>query len=711
MRRLVTAVWAAALLLLSLLGVGGAGAETTSPAPVTNTPVLAYYYQWFNASSWDRAKVDYPLVGRYSSDDTAVMRRHVQQAQQAGINGFIVSWKDSPTNNRRLKALMGVANESHFKLAIIYQGLDFQRDPLPVSRIITDLDYFNRHYASDPAFKIFAKPLLIWSGTWKFSTADLERTTRPFRSSLFVLATEKSPAGYFRVARSFDGDAYYWSSVDPWTNGGYKAKLNAMSSAVHQMGGLWIAPFAPGFDARMVGGRREVLRRSDETLRVEYNAAVSSSPDALGLISWNEFSENTQVEPSEKYGDAALTALAHITEGRKIVVSPLAAGSDDQGNESGNSMTVQTGLLLLVVLFALVTAVSWGRRPRAVVERVDAELDTQPQPVDRRSRRLFTPMVVIAGIIILLLVVSLVVTRRSSTDVTAPSPLYLGGQPVKDAGSVVIGAAGDISCPTDPRRTGEESGPNSCKMRQTADLLKSLNPDAVLALGDNQYPSGSLKDFQDGYDHSWGAFRAKTYPVAGNHEYGTPDAQGYFSYFGSRAGEPGKGYYSYDLGSWHVIALNSECEHVGGCTDTSPQALWLKQDLAAHPRACTLAYWHRPRFSSGNHGNNLDNDVLWRTLADAHADVVLNGHDHDYERFAPMDADGNVDDSSGTSELVVGTGGASHYKFHLPMASSLVRITGENGILQIKLTDSDYAWEFIRSSDRKVLDSGSARCR
>jgi 3',5'-cyclic AMP phosphodiesterase CpdA len=246
-------------------------------------------------------------------------------------------------------------------------------------------------------------------------------------------------------------------------------------------------------------------------------------------------------------------------------------------------------------------------------------------------------------------------------------------------------------------------------MDDTAKLVGAIQPDAVLALGDNQYPSGALADFQAMYAESWGAYRDITFPVPGNHEYGTPGARGYYAYFGERAGEPDKGYYSYDLGSWHLVALNSECDHVGGCGDSDPQATWLRQDLSSHPRKCVLAYWHRPRFSSGSHGNDLDQDVLWRILAEAEADLVLSGHDHDYERFAPMDAQGQAD-PEGLTQFVVGTGGASHYRFHNPEATSAVRITGRNGVLRLKLTGEAYAWQFMTAPDGEVMDSGTTQC-
>jgi hypothetical protein len=222
---------------------------------------------------------------------------------------------------------MDVANEEHFSLAMIYQGLDFARAPLPVERVRADFATFAREFAPDPAFlRVDGKPLTIFSGTWKFSPADVAGITGPVRSDLLVLSSEKSVEGYERIASSTDGDAYYWSSVNPETNTRYAEKLRAMGEAVHADGKYWIAPFAPGFDARLVGGSRAVERRDGETLRAEYAAAGASDPDAFGLISWNEFSENSHVEPSETYGAQSLDALGVLLLGEEYV--PVALRPD-----------------------------------------------------------------------------------------------------------------------------------------------------------------------------------------------------------------------------------------------------------------------------------------------------------------------------------------------------------------------------------------------
>ncbi len=285
------------------------------PLPVTATPVkpipvLAYYYIWFDPQSWGRAKADYPLLGRYSSDDPNVIRQHIQWAKEAGITGFIVSWKSTDTLNRRLALLVQIAQQENFKLAIIYQGLNFNRAPLPVKEINADLNFFISHYANNPVFDIFGKPLVIWSGTWKFSPEDVQSVVQGKRDHILILASEKDVQGYQRLAASVDGDAYYWSSVNPDTYSGYTKKLNAMAAAVHANGGLWIAPAASGFDARMIGGTTTVDRKNGQTLLTEIGIALRSAPDALGLISWNEFSENSYIEPSKNYGDLYLKVLA-----------------------------------------------------------------------------------------------------------------------------------------------------------------------------------------------------------------------------------------------------------------------------------------------------------------------------------------------------------------------------------------------------------------
>jgi hypothetical protein len=310
-----------AAVLSAALPLTGAHAAPTAPssglAPsqraASPVPVFAYYYIWFNHSSWNRAKIDYPLIGTYSSSDPGVMRRQIRQAKSAGIDGFIVSWKSTPLNDQRLRLLMTAAAQEHFKLAMIYQGLDFHRHPLPIAEVVSDFKTFATRYAPSPVFyRLGGKPLTVWSGTWAYTYAQVAQVSEAVRPGLLVLSTEKNVAGFRRIADVTDGDAYYWSSVNPATYPDYGAKLGQMSTAIHRMGKYWIAPFAPGFDARLVGGHRVVPRDGGQTLRTEYATALRSSPDVLGLISWNEFSENSDVEPSTRYRDQSLDVLRQL---------------------------------------------------------------------------------------------------------------------------------------------------------------------------------------------------------------------------------------------------------------------------------------------------------------------------------------------------------------------------------------------------------------
>jgi Glycosyl hydrolase family 99 len=285
--------------------------------------VLAHYYIWFTPGSWNRAKTDIPLAGRYSSDDIDVMRTHVEQAQAAGIDGFIVSWKSTPDLDPRLANLVTVAAERNFKLAVTYQGLDFNRTPLPAARISGDLDLFANMYGDNPVFDIFGKPLVVLTGTPVMTRATVAKITEPNRNRLSILASDKNVKSYERIADVVDGNLYYWSSVNPHSHTGYAEKLISFGNAVREHGGIWIAPAAPGFDARLVGGTSSIDRMNGETLRAEWNAAISSRPAAVGVISWNEFSENTHIEPSKAHGNRYLEVLAELTGATSSPSAPL----------------------------------------------------------------------------------------------------------------------------------------------------------------------------------------------------------------------------------------------------------------------------------------------------------------------------------------------------------------------------------------------------
>lgn len=278
------------------------------------------------------------------------------------------------------------------------------------------------------------------------------------------------------------------------------------------------------------------------------------------------------------------------------------------------------------------------------------------------------------------------------------------------ADPAVIAAAGDIAC--DPASSAFNNGNGTatqCRQRHTSDLLVGRALDAVLTLGDNQYEYGSLSQFQASYDPSWGRVKSITHPALGNHEYEGPDgsAAGYFDYFGP-AGARNEGWYSFRVGAWNLIALNSACEQVGGCAIGSAQVNWLTNELRRLGGACTLVYWHVPLFSSGYAGSSSVRD-LWRVLYEHNADVVLNGHEHFYERFAPQDASGNRDDARGIRQFTVGTGGKGTWGFANIKPNSESRGT-EFGVLEMTLRPGAYSWRFLPAAGGSFGDSGSDVC-
>lgn len=238
----------------------------------------------------------------------------------------------------------------------------------------------------------------------------------------------------------------------------------------------------------------------------------------------------------------------------------------------------------------------------------------------------------------------------------------------------------------------------------TARLVEGIGG-TVFTTGDNAYMSGTAKDFRNCYDPSWGRFKSRTRPVPGNHDYGTANAEPYFDYFGANAGPYGLGYYSFELGDWHAIALNSSLD-VGAA---SAQAQWLRADLAASTKTCTIAYWHYPLFSSGPSGNQGQMRPFWKILMDFGVEVVVNGHDHMYERFAPQDEESFPNPGRGIREFVVGTGGAVLYRFGPVVPNSERRVPGVFGVLKFTLSSGSYDWQFIDGTGA-TLDSGSGTC-
>jgi hypothetical protein len=325
----------------------------------------------------------------------------------------------------------------------------------------------------------------------------------------------------------------------------------------------------------------------------------------------------------------------------------------------------------------------------------------------RVARKRNTVLIPLFGVMAIFLVGGLIQIRGQSqvSPPTASEGKAHGKtamKPPQNQHFILVGA-GDIASCKNPEGA-----------RATAKLIEQI-PGTVFAAGDLAYEKGSTEDFKNCYDPAWGRFKDRTKPALGNHEYAEPTASAYFQYWGAQAGPPGEGFYSYDLGTWHIVVLNTNCaaKNLGGCGAASPQETWLKEDLAKHANACIIAYGHHALFSSGifkNHAVHPELKQLWQDLYAAHADLVLAGHEHSYERFAPQDPDGRADAQHGIREIVVGTGGRSHDLLGFATPNSELRDWSTYGVLKLTLDVGKYTWEFIPEEGRSFRDSGSGVC-
>ena len=323
--------------------------------------------------------------------------------------------------------------------------------------------------------------------------------------------------------------------------------------------------------------------------------------------------------------------------------------------------------------------------------------------IGRRKKLAFR---LVRGLVLLVLIVPTHVRAQTQSPRSTDRPKRPRNKAPKKQSperAFVLVGAGDIGSCKNPEGA-----------RATAKLIEQI-PGTVFAAGDLAYEKGSAEDFRNCYDPAWGRFKDRTKPALGNHEYEEPAASGYFQYWGAQAGPAGKGYYSYDLGEWHIVSMNTNCSApgLGGCGRGSPQETWLKEDLAKHPNACVLAYGHHALFSSGffkKHAVHPELKQLWEDLYAAHADLVLAGHEHSYERFAPQDPAGKADPANGIREIVVGSGGRSHDLLGLATPNSEVRDWDTFGVLKLTLSPGKYTWEFIPEEGKSFHDTGSGLC-
>jgi hypothetical protein len=462
------------------------------------------------------------------------------------------------------------------------------------------------------------------------------------------------------------------------------------------------------------GGPVEVRKVADNTwgeTTITYNNAPAFSSTVYGKSSpfvastWNQMDVTPLITGNGTYSMVLVTADANgaVPTSRESTRPPqLVVETTTSSSSDATAPTRPGGVKLSAVDFNWVN-VSWSASSDNVgvtgytVYRNNAVLATVSGSARRFSDTTAAPSTSYSYQVDAFDAAGNRSSRSAKVSIKTPSlPSY-----------PVIAAAGDIACdPASSAFNGGNGISTQCRQKYTSNSLVNARFKAVLALGDIQYESGVYDAFLKSYDVAWGRVKSITRPVPGNHEYRTSGASGYFRYFGSAAGEPSKGYYSFNLGAWHIIALNSGIAHDA----SSAQVAWVNNDLAANSKHCTLAYWHHPRWSSGPHGSDSSVTPFWNALYAAGADVVLVGHDHLYERFAPQNATGAADSSKGIRQFVVGTGGKSLYAISTLKANSQVRGTTAFGVLMLKLQSSSYSWRFVPEAGGTFTDSGSTSC-
>ena len=641
----------------------------------------AFYYPWF-PEAWNQQGFNpftnyNPSLGFYDASQ-AVTKQHITAMQYGGIQAGIASWwgQGSKTDNH-IPGLLQAAAGTNFRWSIYYEN-ESQGDP-SVSQLTSDLTYLRDKYGNDPSFlRINGRFVVFVYADGADACGMVDRWK------------QANTVGAYLVLKVFSGYRNCANQPDSW----------------HQYSPAVAADSQKGFSYAIAPGfwkKGDAVRLARDLTRWNQNVRdmiASGAPFQL-VTTFNEWGEGTSVESAKEWetssGYGAYLDALH-TNGNSSQTQPTTAPA--------TATTQPTATTVPPTQTSQPTATNVPATPTA--QPTMTNVSVSPTLAASQIASPTSPALPTASATANPAVSPTVTSVPTFTASPIPSPTQT--VPPITTGDPVIAAAGDIACdPSDGSFNGGNGTASNCRQKAVSDLFVNKNFSAVLTLGDTQYEDGSLTKYQQSFDPSWGRAKNIIRPAVGNHEYLTAGASGYYSYFGAAAGDKTKGYYSYDIGAWHIIALNSNCSQVGGCGAGSPQEQWLKSDLAAHPTMCTLAYWHHPRFSGGEHGSSTSYDAFWKDLYAASAEIVLSGHDHDYERFAPQNPSGTAD-PNGIQQFVVGTGGKNHYTFTTTLPNSLVRNADTYGILKLTLHAASYDWQFIPEAGKTFTDSGTRNC-
>lgn len=685
MRRIITTL----LIVSNFATVMLANAAPVQPDTQPSFPIRAvFYYPWF-PEAWNQQGYNpftnyNPSLGFYDASQT-VTKEHIAAMQYGGIQVGIASWwgQGSRTDSR-IAGLLQAAGGTSFRWSIYYEN-ESKGDP-SVDQLKNDLTYLHDKYGSDPSFlRVNGRFVVFVYADGNDACGMVDRWKRA------------NTVGAYIVLKVFSGYRNCASQPDSWHQ-------YSPAAATDQQRGYSYA-ISPGFWKK--GDAVRLARDFNRWNQNVHDMVASGEPWQL-VTTFNEWGEGTSVESAKEWATgsgygAYLDALHTNGESKAQAPTPTAVPPTQTAPPTATNVPpTQTSQPTATNALPTNTA-----QPTVVDITATNVAPTQTSIVTMAASPTVRPAATATAT--RNPVVSPTLTSVP-TFTASPIPSPTRTAALSSTGDPVIGAAGDIACdPASSSFNGGNGTSTNCRQKAVSDVMLNAGLRTVLALGDTQYENGALSKYQQSYDPSWGRLKNITHPAVGNHEYGTAGAAGYFSYFGAAAGNQTKGYYSYNLGAWHLIALNSNCSQVGGCGVGSPQEQWLKADLAANQSMCTLAYWHHPRFSSGQHGSNTSYDAFWRDLYAAGVEIVLNGHDHIYERFAPQSPSAAAD-PKGIQQFTVGTGGKNHTTIVAIQPNSVTRNTDTYGFLKLSLHATSYNWQFVPEPGKTFTDSGSRNC-
>ena len=673
-RASIVAVVALALIVLASV-TATARSRPSTPAGEAHAPLRAIIY--LTADAPRVAGLPQRPAPSVTGGDTGSISRHLAALKWARADAAIVPWAPpSSAADRKLTAVLAAIASSgaRVRAAALIEHLH--------GTAASQIGVLAAHQAYAPGYlRVDSRPaVFVALADPSLRTCDLARRWRG------------AAPGFWLVQASFPGYASCRGAADAWFRDAPGVRSARAADTFLIRPGSWRVGASTPVLLRSVGAwERSIAQMNASGAPVQivdslndwaHGTAIEASDTWQSASGFGVYLDALHAQPPGLAGLEATPSVGGVRPSHVTAHAAALAATVSAGNAAG-AWWVEFGPTTAYGQMTSPTSIA-AARPR---REVTAALTALSAATTYHARVVVTSA---TGS----------VASRDTVFTTSP-----------DLHTVRIAAAGDIACdPSSPFFNAGAGTAVDCHQRGVSDAILAGHYDAVLPLGDVQYESGSAAELAASYDPSWGRLKAITHPAVGNHEYGSPGAEAYFQYFGVAAGSPDRGYYSYDLGSWHLIVLNSNCARIGGCAAGSAEEAWLRADLAAHPVECIVAYWHHPRFSSGQNGDSEFMSSIWSDLYAAGADVVLNGHDHDYERFAPQTPAGVRDDARGIREFVVGTGGKNHMRFKAIEANSEVHDTTSFGFLELTLRAGGYDWRFVSDPPGGLSDSGSAPC-